>query len=350
MKNKNQNVSRQPKYFLILAAALLIFAAGCSRQKPVADFVPEDGYIRQSAPIDFDISTLNAIPDNPNPTLSVPTYITKIEDTYFIVDCYNNQVIYNENLTDPLYEWRIMTNDLSLPHTIAGDGFVYVIDDTENNRLLVMEKGVNENGQPIFIPTQEFTGIGNRPHYVIYDEFTKTFYVWSSQNGEMYLLRHPADDTTLYLTEIRSIPALSNVYVRSFTIIDDSIYFVAGIGNSSILEADLSTFKLKAEYPVPDEIAGMVQITLIEDYYYITISTDASGSQDYATIIRVKELKDLEQGNYEDVYRSFIGGGTPYYITEIDGTFYLTEHRLPGHSIWSFHVTDNLITDVTTVY
>lgn len=339
-------------FFLLLSSmAFLFLAAGCSKSKPVTDFVPEDGYMEQSSPIDFDISTLlNDVPNNPFASLSVPTYITKVDDIYFIVDCYNNQIIYHDNLTDPLYEWQIMTNDVSMPHTIASDGLIYVIDDTENNRVLIMEKGVNENGQPVFIPTQEFTGIGNRPHYVIYDENTRTFYVWSSQNGEMYLFRHPADDPTLYLTEVRSIPSLSEVYVRSFTIMDDSIYFVAGIGNSSIIEADLATFKIKKEYPVPDEIAGMVQLTQIDDYYYITVSTDMAGNQDYATMIRVKSLKDLEKGNYEDVYSNFIGGGTPYYITHFDDTWYLTEHRLPGHSIWSFQVTDNTITDAATIY
>ena len=58
----------------------------------------------------------------------------------------------------------------------------------------------------------------------------------------------------------------------------------------------------------------------------------------------------LEQNNYEDVYSHFIGGGTPYYITQIEDTWYLTEHRIPGHSIWSFKVKDNEITSVTTIY
>ena len=352
----NKNLSINPvlfphRYLLALCVFLLLFfTAGCGKKEPVTDFVPEEGYLRQSSFLDFDISSLNTIPNNPNPTLSVPTYITKIGDTYFIVDCYNNQIIYNDNLSDPLYEWQVMINNLSQPHTMAGDGFVYVIDDTENNRILIMEKGVNENGHPVFIPTQEFTDVGNRPHYIIYDEATKTFYVWSSQSGEMYLLRRPSDSTTMYLTEIRSIPALSNVYVRSFTIVDDTIYFVAGIGSSSIIEADLATFEVKKEYPVPDEIAGMIQITPIDDYYYITVSTDASGNQDYATIIRTKSLKDLQKGEYEDIYENFVGGGTPYYITKIDDTFYLTEHRLPGHSIWSFQVVDNIITNVTAIY
>ena len=352
MKNSISNLHIKNKFLLrnLFLFSFLLFplTMGCGKEKPVSPFIPENGFIRQSSSINFDLSLLNAIPDNPNPALSVPTYITKIEDTYFIVDCYNNQIIYHDNLTDPLYEWQVMTNDVSMPHTIAGDGTVYVIDDTENNRILIMEKGVNENGQSVYIPTQEFTGIGNRPHYIIYDKSTDTFFVWSSQSGEMYLLRHPANDTTLYLTEIRSIPSLADTYVRSFTIVGDTVYFVSG--NSSIIEADLDTFKIKKEYAVPDELSGMIQLTPIEDYYYITISTDITGNQDYATMIRTKNLKDLAKGNYEDIYENFIGGGTPYYITCIDDTWYLTEHRLPGHSIWSFKIADNKILDVTAVY
>lgn len=333
---------------LMLPFACLLLLSGCGKKRtPAEAYVPEN-YLKESNLIDFDITELNTIPDNPNPTLSVPTYLTKINDTYFIVDCYNNQVIYHDNLTDPLYQWQIMTRDVSMAHTLAGDGFVYLIDDTESNRILIMEKGVNLNGAPVFIPTQEFTEIGNRPHYIIYDAFTDTFYAWSSESGEMFLFRHPADDTRMYLTEVRSIPSLNGVYVRSFTIVEDTIYFVSG--NSSIIEADLATFKIKKEYPVPADIAGMIQITPIQDYFYITVSTDVTGNQDFATMIRVKDLKDLEKGIYEDVYSHFIGGGTPYYITRIDDTWYLTEHRLPGHSIWSFQVKDNQIVNETTIY
>lgn len=338
-----------PSKGIFLLCLLFLFPlAGCAgKQTPPADYVPEN-YLKEGTPIKFDKTSLNAIPDNPFPTLSVPTYITKIKDNYFIVDCYNNQVIYHQNLTDPLYEWQVMTNDITMAHTIAGDGLVYLIDDTENNRILVMTEDINENGQPIFVPFQEFTEIGNRPHYIIYDERTDTFYAWSSESGEMFLFRHPKGDPHMYLTGIRSIPSLNGVYVRSFTIAEDTIYFVSG--NSSIIEADLATFKIRKEYPVPDELAGMIQLTPIEDYFYITVSTDVTGNQDYATIIRTKRLKDLKNGNYEDVYDNFIGGGTPYYITKIDDTWYLTEHRLPGHSIWSFKITDNTITDVTAIY
>lgn len=331
----------------LFALAFLLTACASVRPAPEEPYNPED-HLAVSNAIDFDKASLATIPNNPYPALSVPTYITKVEEYYFIVDCYHDQVIYHQNLTDPLYEWSVMTSDVSMAHTLASDGQVYLIDDTENNRILVMEKEVNENGMTVFVPTQEFTQIGNRPHYIVYDEYTDTFYAWSSQSGEMYLFRHPKDDTRLYLTDIRSIPSLNDTYVRSFTIVEDSIFFVSG--NSSIIEADLYSFEVKKEYPVPESMSGMIQLTPIGDYYYITISTDITGDQDYATMIRAKDLSDLAAGNYEDVYDNFIGGGTPYYLSQIDDTWYLTEHRLPGHSIWSFQIQDNEITSVTSVY
>lgn len=286
------------------------------------------------------------IPRNPFPDLSVPTYVNKIDGTWFIVDCYHNQIIYSDNLTAPLTDWQVMTDQIDKGHTIASDGLVYLADDTERNRILVFEKK-----EGVFYHTQTLDGVGNRPHYILYDAPTDTFYVWSSMNGEMYLCRHDPNDPHMYLTKIRTIDALKETYVRSFTIDGGDIYFVSGIpGTSAILKADLSTFETEETYPVPDALAGMVQLTIAEGSYYITVSTDITGNQDYATMIRTEDLSKLADGDYEDVYTNFIGGGTPYYISQIDNAYYLTEHRIPGHAVWKFHITESGITDVEAVY
>lgn len=332
--------------FITLLAMILLAAAGISASRKA--FFNSTEYILSSTVIDHTYAPSTAAPSNPYGDLKVPTYITKIGSEYFIVDCYHNQVIYHDNLEDPLSSWSVMTSDLSMGHTIAGDGTVYLIDDTENNRILIMERRVNDDGRPIFIPTQEFTDIGNRPHYIIYDRDSAVFYAWSSLTGEMYLFRREPDSSAVFLSEIRSIPSLKDIYVRSFAIMGSDIYFVSG--NSSIIRADLDTFRILEEYPVPDQLAGMIQITRIEDYYYITVSTDAAGNQDYATLIRTTDLSSLAEGGYEDVYSHFIGGGTPYYITKIEDRWFLTEHRLPGHAIWSFSVDENAIADVVSVY
>ncbi len=285
-------------------------------------------------------------PRNASAELSVPTYVTKVEDTYFIVDCYHNQVIYHDNLTDPLTDWQVLTDEIDRGHTIASDGFVYLADDTEGNRILVFEKK-----EGVFYHTQTLDGVGNRPHYIVYDAPTDTFYVWSSMSGEMYLCRHDPGDTRMYLTGIRTVDALKETYVRSFTIDGNDIYFVSGIpGTPAVLRADLSTFEIAETYPVPDEMAGMIQLTFAGGSCYITVSTDLAGSQDYATIIRAKDLKDLADGRYEDIYENFIGGGTPYYITKIDNSYYLTEHRIPGHAVWKFDITKDGVSGVEAVY
>ena len=104
------------------------------------------------------------IPVNPYFDLSVPTYITKLQDTYFLVDCYHDEIIYSDSLDRELNEWEVMTDEINRGHTIASDGEVYLTDDTENNRILVFEK---EDGR--FIHTQTFSDIGIRPHYIVYD-------------------------------------------------------------------------------------------------------------------------------------------------------------------------------------
>ena len=281
---------------------------------------------------------------NPFWGLSVPTQITKIGDYYFIVDCYNNQVIYNENITAPINEWKVMTSDISMGHTVASDGNIYLVDDTENNRILVFEF---QNG--VFVNTQVFESVGIRPHFVVYNEADRKFYAWSSMTGQMYVFDYTGEGNQVCISKIMSIDELNGVYVRSFTIDGDKIYLVSG--NKQIIETRLSDFKITHRYNVPDSMAGMIQIMPHNHGYYITVSTDVNGNQDFATIVNVNKLDDLESGQVTDIYSYFVGGGTPYYMGRIDDKYFLTEHRIPGHSIWSFDIgEDGMPCEVEAIY
>ena len=301
-----------------------------------------DGDLALAAANDIDFPIANTFGE-----LSVPTYFTKVNDTYFLVDCYHNQILYHDNTEDPVWQWNVLPGELAMPHTIASDGTVYLVDDTENHRVVVYERYEGH-----FIITQTFEHIGIRPHYSQYNEADQTFYVWSSMTGEMYLFKRADEDDAayhpVYLAEIRKINKLDGVYVRSFTIMEDEIYIVSG--NSTIIRAKLADFTIIEEYPVPAEMAGMIQISRLGSMFYITISTDACGNQDYATIIRTEDLRDLVSGGYEDIYEWFIGGGTPYYISEVDGSYYMTEHRIPGHSLWRFEAEGESIRNITEIY
>lgn len=335
---KNKTSTRSPLWFLCLAAILLplcmlIFLFRSQRSVPA--------FISLSTPLETPAE--GGLNLNVQAALSVPTQITRIGDDFFLVDCYHNQILTSDSLDRPLTQWYVMTDQINRGHTIAGDGTVYLADDTENNRILIFEK---RDGR--FCLTQTFDDIGIRPHYVVYDESEERFYALSSMTGELYVFFRPYGDSGVALEKVLSIPELNNIYVRSFTIEGNDIYFVSG--NRSILRARKKDLSILESWPVPDEIAGMIQLTRIQDYFYITVSTDLYGSQDYATILRVRDLSDLSAGNWEDIYSSFIGGGTPYYISAFDGHYYMTEHRIPEHSVWQFDVRDNQLTGIRTLF
>lgn len=281
--------------------------------------------------------------DNPYNTLKVPTQITKIGDLYFIVDCYHDQVLYSNSLDKELKKWKIATHAVKQPHTIAGDGVVYLIDDTENNRIVVLEK---EDGK--FRHTQTLPAIGSRPHYIVYDLESQSFFAWSSLTGEMYIIKRQQGTNQIYVSEVRSVPELAGYYIRSFTIIGNEIYFPSG-NNSYITCVDKDTFAVKARYAVADELAGMAQMIRSGSYFYFTVSTDKYYNQNYATLGRTTDLNTLQYGIYEDLYAPFGQTGTPYYISAFQGSYYMTHHRTePG--IWQFQMSDAGIKQIKELY
>lgn len=275
--------------------------------------------------------------------LKIPTQVIKTGGYYFLVDCYHDQVLYTRNFGCPLKEWRVLTTKAKQPHTIASDGQVYLVDDTENHRVLVFEW---ENGR--FQNTQILSGIGSRPHYITYDAATASFYVWSSLTGEMYIMKKEPVSGMVYIASICRVNELQGVYVRSFTICGDMILFPSG-DNGYITAVNKNAFEVIARYPVPEQISGMVQIYPIENYYYITVSTDLSYNQSGATIIRTQDLSSLYTGQYEDIYHLFKTEGTPYYISNIDGMYYMANHR-SKRGICRFSVENDVIRNTSLMY
>ena len=346
---------------VIVCVIVCLFAAGCGSADSEGQLRPEDALqasVLTEAAGDLSEEALSgaaaavSVCLNSYSTLSVPTDLQQFGSLWFLVDCYHNQVIYSDSLETPLYEWKVMADGLTYPHTISSDGTVYLITDTDTSRVLIYQEA-----DGVFVHTQTFEDIGVRPHYSVYREEDDTFYVWSSESGEMYLFRRDDEDSRMYLTEIRTVESLVNNYIRAFTIEGDSIYFVSGLTTDgtaetpSILRCRLDDFTVEAEYTVPDEIAGMACLRLIEGSWYITVSTDLSGSQDAATILRTDDLNSLKDGEWEDLYeRYFAGGGTPYAITNVGDDWYLTEHRLYDHALWRFRVEDGEIAGVEAIY
>lgn len=318
-------------YFGIILTVLLLSACAGSTEEKIQS---ESIYEWESA---YEKNTYD--------TLNVATYLTKIGESYFLADCYHNQILFHDNIDDAITEWRVLTKDVNYAHTIAGDGRVLLIDDTDNNRILVFE-----NTGKGYVQSQTFDNIGMKPHFVQYDEKRQTFYAWSSITGEMYYFKRAAAANDIYIEKVLKLDELFGVYVRSFTIIGDEIYFISGHNNEKLIRANADTLEILETYPVTSEIAGMVQVIKIQDYYYLTVSTDNQENQDFATIIRTRDLHSLANGEYEDIYERFgISGGTPYYITQIEGSYYMTHHRT-DENIVVFDVINNEIENVKVLY
>lgn len=275
--------------------------------------------------------------------LLMPTQITKINNTYYIVDANHDQIIYSDNLSEELRYWKVMTRNTQKPHAIAGDGDIYMVVDTDNNRILTFEKNYDS-----FKALQTFENVGVRPHYVYYDYADQAFYAWSSMTGEMYIYKRVPNTKSVELTEIRSIPELMNCYVRSFTILGDVILFPV-VERSSIIMADKNTFQILNEYPVADSISGMVQISVVDGYYFLTVSTDRMYNLNASTVVRAKNLEDFSTGNYENLYSLFGGNGTPYYVSHFDDAYYMI-HENATPNVYRFHAKDGAISDIRGMF
>lgn len=218
-----------------------------------------------------------------------------------------------------------------------------MVADTDNNHILTFEKTYDG-----FKGLQTFENVGTRPHFVDYDDTDELFYAWSSLTGEMYLYKKIPGTKSVALQEIKCVPELSGCYVRSFTILDDIILFPA-VERSSIVMVDKKTFEILEEYSVPDCMAGMVQVSLIDGFFFITVSTDRQYNLQASTIIRTKTLEGLSSGDYETLYNLFGNNGTPYYISYFDGAYYMI-HQNASPNMYRFHTENGDIFDIKKMF
>lgn len=122
------------------------------------------------------------------------------------------------------------------------------------------------------------------------------------------------------------------------------MYITSGGGYITIIEYLDESFDILEEIQVPDEIFGMNDITKIDDYYYITSTTNKLGEVS-PKIVRVSDLKLLITGAYEDVYTQLGLNGTPYFISTFDGSVFLTEIDA-YNGVVSFAVSDTALSNV----
>ena len=276
----------------------------------------------------------------------VPTQVYQNGGEFYIADAYHHQVLHSSNAASAPEEWHPVGMGLNRPHAIASDGTIYLVVDTDNNRIVTYAK--TEAGYQLI---ESIPNVGIRPHYVEYDKDTGQFYVWSSMTGVMYIYKRSAKGLNLILKKAARIKDLDGYYTRSFTIDGGDILFPC-VGRSAVYVVNKKNFKVKAVYPVAAELSEMVQLLHIQNYYYLVTSNDASGEK-APRLVRAAGLADFGNGSYEDIRDRFGDmNGIPYYITQgEDGHFYtpVIEGNVNSY-ICRFDIENDAITNVVNMF
>jgi len=219
-------------------------------------------------------------------SLYVPTHFTKINNKYFIVDCYHHRVIYSSDLNKPVSEWDIIDHEFTSPHSISFGKGLYVVDNTGSNQIVVFDNQLKK--------VQVIENVGKRPHRTIYNENNGQFYIISSETQEIFCYR--VENKKLVENYRKKLAFLDGKYIRSIKIIDNLMYFPGT--NGKIVVADhLNNYTVKKIYELPEQIRSPQDIERINGSFYISFYANDEKKR----IVKVKSLEDIQDNHYESI-------------------------------------------------
>ena len=243
-----------------------------------------------------------------------PTTVVKAGNYYFLVDCWQHRVLWSKSFPVPFDQWKTLDEDVVEPHSIASDGTLYAVDETGRNRLSVY-RPQGDGFQKI----QRIERLGQRPHRTIYDAETAAFYVLSCASTDITKLTR--QDDRLVVRYTKHLDFFQGENCRSMTIFDGAMYFVAG--PDAILKTTYrdDRYRVLERYPVPKQLMGLADQNDLfrtdDGWWYMTATPRPAA--------RARSLEGLGRGQYELVSDELGLRGTPYYLTRIDGRYYLPQ-------------------------
>lgn len=244
--------------------------------------------------------------------LYTATKISKIGDTYFIVDCWHHRIIYSRNLNTPISEWRTLDDRIAGPHSIVSDGDLYVAEDTGRHAIKVY----NNKNEKDFQLSQVIRNVGFRPHRTIYDPKRMAFYVVGSGDQSLHIFKNRKG--VLVRERQLVISELEGQYTRSITLRGDRLYFV-GTGDIVVFRisgSDQPEFVFEFKIALAAQYVGSNDLFFFEDGGGILSSTPQK-------LTVFQEIDDLATGEAKDL--STFLKGTPYYVTVFDNSLFIPE-------------------------
>lgn len=252
--------------------------------------------------------------------LYTPTQIAKLYGYYFIVDCWHHRVLYSEHMYDAICDWQVLDDiTLSGPHSIASDGELFVVDNTDRHQL-----NVYKCVQGSFELIQVVISVGSRPHKVVFCQQRKLFMVLSSYTQELYTFIN--NNGLLQLHGRHKLNELAGVYCRSFSIVN--YYLLVCGANGDICTYDIDAgFTFKSKITVSDKLTGrhgLNEIAFIDSEFYLSATP--------SVLLKAKCLDGFTTGEYE-VVKFPVAMSTPYYFSIFDNAIWVCSIALPPEFI-----------------
>jgi len=273
--------------------------------------------------------------------LHTPTYLTKLGQHHFLVDCWNHRIIYSEDVTTSINSWLVLDDKLAGPHSIATDGVRLVVEDTGRHRLIVYEreeqgknlKKLSRGGGGGYIRSQVILNVGKRPHRVLYDQQSRTFLTVGSEDQSLTVL---SGEDRLEVQQKFSLLDLENQYIRSITLHQGKL-FVVGVRQIGIYDYSQGSIAFEQVLNLHESYWGSNDLFFFEN----NLDGDLCNSGGAFTaspglIVQFSDISELVTGLAHDLSRYSVG--TPYFISEIKGRFYIPE--ITEHSrvcAWEVH-------------
>jgi len=253
-----------------------------------------------------------------------PTYITKIDGLYFIIDCWHHRVIFTDDINNEIKDWEILDDKIFGPHSIASNKKLYVIDNTGNNSLRVYRK-ISRKG---FELVQNIEDIGMRPHKVIYDEQSQLFYiVISGKYGQISsnvnnFYAYKEKNGLLEMVYETQIEEIKNLYTRTILLVKENLIYFLTENSILITKFENLKFSILKNIYLPEELKDPNDIYILDDGAVLITLTNFL-KQPKAII--AKSISNLIKGDYEDISKQFLG--VPYYINQFDNYLWIPEIR-----------------------